>query len=124
MLLFQKTFDVIAILTVITLSTVISLMLGKKNRKITWWDYAFPYLGVPFWFVLRECGVGGEATSSNFMVEMFAILLCSVSAPWIRFALSFIRSRSRVVSMISILLTVSPLVVAAFVRMVTPVLPS
>jgi hypothetical protein len=121
-LLFQKTFDIIAILTVITISTVISLMYSKKKIKITWWDYAFPYLGVPFWYILRECGVGDEATSSNFMVEMFAILLCSASAPWLRFTLTFIKGR--VAGMISILLTVSPLAVAAFVRLVTPVLPS
>ena len=122
MLLFQKTFDVIAILAVITLSTVVSLMYSKKKMNITWWDYLFPYLGVPFWFILRECGVGGEASSSNFMVEMFAILLCSVSTPWLRFALTFIRGR--VVGLISIFLTVAPLAVAAFVRLVTPVLPS
>jgi hypothetical protein len=119
---FQKTFDIIAILAVISLSTVVSLMYGKKKMKITWWDYAFPYLGVPFWFVLREWGVGGEASSSNFMVEMFAILLCSISAPWFRFALTFIRGR--VAGLISILLTISPMVVAALVRLVTPVLPS
>ncbi len=122
MFLFQKTFDIIAILTVITLSTVISLLYSKKKMKITWWDYAFPYLGVPFWFILRECGVGNEATSSNFMVEMFAILLCSISAPWLRFSLTFVKGR--VVGLISMLLTVSPLAVAAFVRLVTPVLPS
>jgi hypothetical protein len=121
-LLFQKTFDILAILTVITISTVISLMYSKKQMKITWWDYAFPYLGVPFWYILRECGVGGEASSSNFMVEMFAILLCSASAPWLRFSLTFLRGR--LVGLISMLLTVSPLAVAAFVRMVTPVLPS
>lgn len=122
MLLFQKTFDIIAILTVITISTVISLLYSKKKMKITWWDYAFPYLGVPFWFVLREFGVGDEATSSNFMVEMFAILLCSISAPWLRFSLTFVKGR--VVGLISMLLTVSPVAVAAFVRLVTPVLPS
>lgn len=122
MFLFQKTFDIIAILTVITLSTVVSLMYSKKKMKITWWDYAFPYLGVPFWYILRECGVGGEVSSSNFMVEMFAILLCSVSAPWFRFALTFVRGR--IVGLISMLLTVSPMAVATFVRLVTPVLPS
>ena len=122
MLLFQKTFDIIAILTVITISSVISLMLSKKNIKITWWDYAFPYLGVPFWYILRECGVGGEVSSSNFLVEMFAILLCSVSAPWIRLALTFVRGR--IMGLISILMKVSPLAVAALVRWVTPVLPS
>lgn len=122
MLLFQKTFDIIAILTVITISSVVSLMLGKKNMKITWWDYTFPYLGVPFWYILRECGLGDEVSSSNFLVEMFAILLCSVSAPWIRFALTFIQGRG--VGLISACLTVLPLAVAALVRMVTPVLPS
>jgi hypothetical protein len=120
--LFQKTFDILAILTVITLSTVVSALYCKKHMNIGWWDYAFPYLGVPFWFVLRECGVGGEATSSNFMVEMFAILLCSVSAPWLRFSLIFIKGW--VVEVISALLTVSPLAVAAFVRWVMPVLPA
>lgn len=124
MQLFQKTFDIIAILTVITISSVVSLMMSKKTIKITWWDYAFPYLGVPFWYILRECGVGGEVSSSNFMVEMFAILLCSVSAPWIRFTLTFVKDRSRFVGLMSTLLTVSPLAVAAFVRLVTPVLPS
>ena len=122
MFIFQKTFDIIAILTVITLSTVVSLMYSKKAMKITWWDYSFPYLGVPFWYLLRGCGVGGRVSSSNFMVEMFAILLCSISAPWLRFALTFVKSR--IVSLVSILLTVSPLAVAAFVRWVTPVLPS
>lgn len=123
MFLFQKAFDIIAILVVITISSVVSSLYSKKKMKITWWDYAFPYLGVPFWFILRECGVGDEATSSNFMVEMFAILLCSVSAPWLRFALTFVKG-GRVVGLISILLTVSPLAVAVLVRMVTPVLPS
>lgn len=122
MFLFQKTFDILCILTVITLSTVVSVMYSKKKMKITWWDYAFPYLGVPFWYILRECGVGGEVSSSNFMVEMFVILLCSVSAPWFRFGLTFVRGR--VVGLISILLTVSPLAVAAFVRLIMPVLPS
>ena len=122
MLLFQKTFDILAILTVITISTVISLMLSKKNLKITWWDYAFPYLGVPFWFILRELGIGGEASSSNFMVEMFAILLCSASAPWFRFALTYVRGR--LVAWISFILTLSPLAVAAGVRLIMPVLPS
>ena len=122
MLLFQKTFDIIAILTVITISTVVSLMYSKKKMKITWWDYAFPYLGVPFWFILRECGVGDEVSSSNFMVEMFVILMCSASAPWFRFALTFVRGR--IMGLISILLTISPLAVAVFVRLVMPVLPS
>ena len=122
MFLFQEAFDIIEILTVISISTIVSLMYSKKIMKITWWDYAFPYLGVPFWFVLRKCGIGGEVSSSNFMVEMFVILLCSISAPWFRFALTFVRSR--VAGLISILLTVLPLAVAAFVRLVMPVLPS
>jgi hypothetical protein len=122
MLLFQKTFDIIAILTVITISTVVSVLYCKKKMNITWWDYTFPYLGVPFWFILRECGVGDEVSSSNFMVEMFVILMCSASAPWFRFILTFVKGRF--IRVLSFLLTVSPLVVAVFVRLVMPVLPS
>jgi hypothetical protein len=120
--IFQKTFDIIAILTVITICMILPIMFSRERRKITWWDYCYPYLGVPLWYLLREFGVGDSVNTSNFMVEMFSILMCSASAPWFRFALTY--SKGRLVALISFILTLSPLAVAAGVRLIMPVLPS
>ncbi len=122
MFLFQKIFDIIAILTVVTISMILPIMFSREKRKIIWWDYCFPYLGVPLWFLLREFGVGDGVSTSNFLVEMFSILVCSVSAPWLRFALTY--SKGQVVALISFILTLSPLAVATGVRLIMPVLPS
>ncbi|MEN8189085.1 MAG: hypothetical protein ABFS19_04510 [Thermodesulfobacteriota bacterium] len=122
MFLFQKTFDIIAILTIITISMIIPILFSRNKVKFIWWDYVFPYLGVPFWFLLRELGVGDVVSSSNFLVEMFCILMASAAAPWIRFGLTFINSKS--IPKLSLALTFLPLVVALLVRMVIPELPS
>ncbi len=122
MFLFQKTFDIIAILTVITISMILPIMFSRKRRKIIWWDYCYPYLGVPLWYLLREFGVGDEVSTSNFMVEMFCILMCSASAPWFRFGLTYVKGR--LVSWISFILSFFPLAVAVGVRMIMPVLPA
>lgn len=122
MFVFQKTFDIIAILTVITISMILPIMFSRERRKIFWWDYCYPYLGVPLWYLLRKFGVGDEISTSNFLVEMFCILMCSASAPWLRFALTY--AKGRFVSLISFILSLSPLAVAIGVRLIMPVLPS
>lgn len=118
----QKFYDLAIILIVITISVIIPIMMTKKRVKVTLWDYCFPYLGVPLWFLLRELGIGSVVNSSNFMVEMFCILVISVAVPWIRFGLTF--SESQLVKKISLFLTLLPFIVAIFVRLVMPELPS
>ncbi len=122
MLLFQKTFDIIAILTVITLSMLIPILFSRGKIKFIWWDYCFPYLGVPLWFVLQALDIGSTITTNNFLVEMFCILLASVATPWIRFGLTFINSN--LIPKLSFSLTFFPLVVAIFVRLIMPELPA
>lgn len=121
MLLFQNTFVVIAILTIITISMIVPILLRRKKMRISWWDYCFPYLGVPLWFGLREIGVGDEVSISNFLVEMFCILLASEVSSWIRFGITFMHSN--LMKSISFFLTFMPMIMAIFVRMVMPELP-
>jgi len=122
MLLFQNTFVVIALLTVITISMIVPILLSRNKMKVSWWDYCFPYLGAPLWFILREFDVGGAISISNLLVEMFCVLLASEAASWIRYGLTF--TSSKVFRSISFFLTFLPIIMAVFIRLVMPELPA
>jgi len=101
---------------------IVPILLCRKRIKVTWWDYCFPYLGVPLWFILREIGFGDIVTISNLLVEMFLVLLASEAASWIRYGLSF--AQSRLWERVSFVLTFLPIATAIFVRWAMPELPA
>ncbi len=109
------------ILSLVAVSVVTPLILSREKYRITWWDYAFPILGVPLWYVLQAVGIGDGVSMTNFILELFLILVVSISIPWIRFVLTF--SNAGVVSNISFLLTFFPLIVAISLRLTVPLLP-
>lgn len=101
---------------------IVPILLCRKRVKVTWWDYCFPYLGAPLWFILREIGFGDAVTISNLLVEMFLVLMVSELASWIRYGLSFVQSRFW--ERVTFVLTFSPIATAIFVRWVMPELPA
>ncbi len=112
---------IVFVLSIVVVTIVNPLLFGRHRSKITWWDYTFPYLGIPVWYILKILDVGEGISKTNFIIEMFIILLFSISVPWIRFIVSF--AGGRVFAWFSLLLTLSPVAAAVFLRMVMPLLP-
>ncbi len=100
---------------------IVPIVLCSKKVKITWWDYCFPYLGVPLWFFLRELGFGSDVSVSNLLVELFIVLFTSEAASWIRYGLTF--TQSEFLKILSFFLTLMPMIIALFLRWVMPELP-
>ncbi len=112
---------VVFFLSIIVVAAVTPLIFIKKKYRITWWDYTFPILGVPFWLILQAFEVGDKVSMTNFIIELFMILVVSISIPWIRFVMSF--AKASYVSTISFFLTLSPVVMAICLRLTMPLLP-
>ncbi|MGD8833496.1 MAG: hypothetical protein PVJ19_01110 [Desulfobacteraceae bacterium] len=112
---------IVFILSVIVVSAVTPLLFSKGKMKITWWDYAFPILGPLLWFVLSWFHVGSAISSNNFLLELFGVLMASITIPWARFAVLYMKSKA--VPMISFVLTLAPMAVALLLRLTTSTLP-
>ena len=110
------------ILVVIAVGAIIPIRLSKrKGVKIIRWDYIYPFLGVPIWIALTGLNIGNTASLSNLVVEIFWILIVSVTVPWVRYLLTFIRTKK--FYSYSHILTVFPLIAAIVIRLLMPTLP-
>ncbi len=105
----------------IGVSTVVANQLAKQRIKITWWDYTYPFLGIPLWITLQSLGFGNTVSMSNFVIEIFWIVLVSISIPWIRFAGSF--NSQKLFTYGTFLLTFLPVLVTIYLRSTMPLLP-
>jgi hypothetical protein len=112
---------VVFIFSIVVVSVVTPLILSRQRLKSTWWDYASPFLGIPLWFILLAFNVGNSVSESNFIIEIFLVLIAAVAVPWMRFFLTF--GRARVFLYASFFLTLVPAAVTLCLRLVMPVLP-
>ncbi len=112
---------IVFILSIIVVSAVTPLLFSKGKMKICWWDYAFPVLGPLLWFILSWFHVGSDISNNNFLLEMFGVLMVSITVPWIRFAVLYLKSR--VAPTISFVLTFAPMAMALLLRLTTSTLP-
>jgi hypothetical protein len=97
-------------------------VISKKGYRVTWWDYVFPLLGMPLWFVLRGFQVGDDISTTNFAFEVFFILILSVSVPWMRYYLAY--CQAKMIAYLSFSLTLLPIVMTFFLRLTVPLLPT
>jgi len=111
----------IVLLMLLSSVAIIPPIIGKKRYWITWWDYVFPFLGVPLWFILRAFHVGNEISKTNFALEMFLIMICSATAPWLRYYLAY--SKAGFIPKMSFLLTFMPVAFTICLRLIIPLLP-
>ncbi len=112
---------IVFILSIILISAVTPLLFSKGRMKITLWDYAFPVLGPVLWIVLAFLHVGSEISNNNFLLELFGVLMVSITMPWARFAVLYMKSNAG--SIISFLLTLAPMATAILLRLTTGTLP-
>ncbi len=97
-------------------------IIAKSRYRVTWWDYVYPLLTMPFWLVLWKLHVGGDVSTTNFAFEVFFLLILSVATPWTRYYLAY--SQSKMVACISNALTFLPLVATVITRLSVPLLPT
>jgi hypothetical protein len=112
---------VVFILSIIVVSAVTPLLFSKGRMKISWWDYAFPVLGPLLWFVLCWLQVGSNISNNNFLLEMFGVLMVSITVPWVRFGVLYMKSK--VAPIFSFILTLAPMAAALLLRLTTSTLP-
>ena len=96
--------------------------ISKNRYRVTWWDYVYPFIGMPLWFLLWWLDVGDGVSTTNFAFEVFCILILSVAVPWSRYYLAYAASKAAAV--ISFSLTFLPIIVTFFFRFCIPKLPS
>jgi len=84
---------VVFIFSIVIAAVVTPLILSRGRLMFTWWDYVFPFIGIPLWFILRAFHIGKDVSESNFIIEIFIILIVSIAIPWLRFFLTFARNR-------------------------------
>lgn len=96
-------------------------IIGKSRYNVTVWDYIFPLVGMPLWFVLRQLGVGDNISITNFAFEVFLIMILSTATPWMRYYLAYCQSKT--VAFISFSLTFVPVLVTFVLRLTVPLLP-
>ena len=104
----------------ILISVLKSTKALKRTKRLTSWDYAFPFFGIPSWMILAEYGVGNALSMANFAVEIFIVLLFSVVAPWLRYWLYNKNWQKRV--NLTYLLTFSPIIFTLLLRISMPFL--
>lgn len=112
---------IVFILSVVVVSAVTPLLFSKGKMKISAWDYAFPILGPLLWFILSWFHVGSDISNNNFLLEMFGVLMVSITVPWVRFAVLYMKSKAA--PMISFVLTFAPMAAALLLRLTTSTLP-
>jgi hypothetical protein len=94
----------------------------KTRYWVTWWDYVYPLLTMPFWIALWKLHIGDEISATNFAFEVFFLLILSVATPWIRYYLAY--SDAKIVGYLSNSLTFLPIVTTLIVRLSVPHLPN
>lgn len=113
----------IAILVVILagLSGYLSVHISDRRLKPYLWNYVYPVVTVPLWIVLCGAGFGDDVSLTNFVYEVFALFIVSISIPWIRLLLSLFDNK--VISVISFMLTIVPVFITFGMRALIPCLP-
>ena len=101
--------------------TIPVTILTRNYKKISKWDYLYPYLGIPLWFILVTLKIGKTATLANFAVENFYILIISIGTPWIIFILYKITNKAN--NLIAKILTVLPIIFTILLRLIIESLP-
>ncbi|MBI4848537.1 MAG: hypothetical protein HY808_08210 [Nitrospirae bacterium] len=114
-------FYIVFVLSVIVVSSITPLMLSRKRFKADWWDHIFPFVGVPVWFSMQAFDLGSRISRSNFIIETFIILIISITVPWLRFAITYMKSKST--PYILFILTLLPAAATIFLRLTMPLLP-
>ena len=94
----------------------------KKRYWVSWWDYVYPLLTMPFWIALWRLHIGGDISATNFAFEVFFLLILSVAIPWTRYYLAYAQAKS--VRYLSNALTFLPLATTIIVRLNVPHLPN
>jgi hypothetical protein len=94
----------------------------KTRYWITWWDYVYPLLTMPFWFALWKLHIGDDVSTTNFAFEVFFLLILSVATPWIRYYLAY--SQKKMVVYLSNALTFLPIITTLIMRLSVPHLPT
>lgn len=108
-------------LMIIAASSFFAVQPIKRRKRVTWWDYSFPYAGIIVWFLLLIGGAGKTASLSNFVIEVFWIALVSIIIQWLVVGVycmskpaSFILGR---------ILTSFPIITAIIIRLTVETLP-
>lgn len=94
----------------------------KTRYWVTWWDYVYPLLTMPFWMALWQLHIGDDISTTNFAFEVFFLLILSVATPWIRYYLAY--SQTKIVAYLSNSLTFLPIVTTLIMRLSVPHLPT
>jgi hypothetical protein len=94
----------------------------KTRYWVTWWDYVYPLLTMPFWFALWKLHIGDDISATNFAFEVFFLLILSVATPWIRYYLAY--SKTKMVAYLSNALTFLPITITLIMRLSVPYLPT
>jgi hypothetical protein len=94
------------------------------RSRVHWyiWDYGVPIYGVIIWFLMEYLRIGRDLASlSNFVVEIFWILVASIISIWLRVIFPGKENKtSRISSTVSVLI---PIVIAIILRLTMPWLP-
>jgi len=106
---------------VIAVAAIAPTVMLRKRQRTAWWDYAYPFTGVAAWFPLGMFNVGSTASLSNFVVEVFWIVVVSAGIPWVRWILSQFQRKQ--LKAWSFALTFLPIVVATVIRLTMSTLP-
>jgi len=93
----------------------------RKHQRLIWWDYVYPFAGLPVWFALTMMRVGATASLSNLVVEVFWMAVAAVVVPWARWILAWVGGAR--CKRVSTGLAFLPLMVAVIIRLVMPTLP-
>ena len=117
----ELTISFIVLYLMLTVVSMVPPVITKTRYWVTWWDYVYPFAGMPLWFLLWWLKVGEGVSTTNFAFEVFCILILSVAAPWMRYYLAYAKSRATAV--ISFCLTFVPIIVTVFFRFCMPLLP-
>jgi hypothetical protein len=94
----------------------------KTRYWVTWWDWVYPLLTMPFWMGLWQLHIGDEISATNFAFEVFFLLILSVATPWTRYYLAY--AQAKAVRYLSNSLTFLPLATTLIVRLTVPHLPN
>ena len=113
-------FSVILFLFIAVVAVPPTVML-RKQQRMTWWDFVYPFAGVAAWVPLSMSNVGSTVSLSNFVVEVFWIAVVSVAIPWARWGLS--RFQRENLNALPLVLTFLPIIVAVVIRLTMPTLP-
>lgn len=105
---------------IIAFFTLPATFLLRKQKRVTWWDFTYPYTGIIGWIILSVFQIGSTMSLSNLAIEVFWIAVASIPAPWILLLMfRFFEKRP----ILPFVFTLVPIIVAIFIRLTMPTLP-